>query len=116
MSFDFRTNASPTINLNLDDEEAVPKCENGPGCTHFTWTLFNGGTCWMKKGRMSRNGTETITIKADDPNSFCAKLAKFAKSKATQKLCSINILGLLKVVRKVRIGIFIYFRNYFLPN
>lgn len=86
MSFDFRTNASPTINLNLDDEEAVPKCENGPGCTHFTWTLFNGGTCWMKKGRMCRNGTETITIKADDPNSFCAKLAKFAKSKATQKI------------------------------
>ena len=20
------------------------------GCTHFTWTNYNGGTCWMKYG------------------------------------------------------------------
>lgn len=72
---DFRTN-SPNVNT---DEEST-KCESAPGCTHFTWTLFNGGTCWMKKGRTGRNGTETITIKADDPN-LCGKLAKLAKSR-----------------------------------
>lgn len=99
MPFDFRSNANhhhnnPTIELNLDEMGDVTSgvggidggvgvgvggSENDPGCTHFTWTLFNGGTCWMKKGRMSRHGTETITIKADDPNAFCAKLAKLAK-------------------------------------
>ncbi len=26
-----------------------------PGCTHFTWTSYNGGTCWMKSGDVSKN-------------------------------------------------------------
>jgi oxalate decarboxylase/phosphoglucose isomerase-like protein (cupin superfamily) len=31
-------------------EDCGGKCLNTNGCTHFTWTSFNGGTCWMKKG------------------------------------------------------------------
>lgn len=27
-----------------------PACKATAGCTHFTWTTFNGGTCWMKQG------------------------------------------------------------------
>jgi len=27
-----------------------PACKATAGCTHFTWTNFNGGTCWMKTG------------------------------------------------------------------
>jgi hypothetical protein len=22
---------------------------------HFTWTTYNGGTCWMKKGTVSKD-------------------------------------------------------------
>jgi hypothetical protein len=31
-------------------EDCGGKCLSTEGCTHFTWTSFNGGTCWMKKG------------------------------------------------------------------
>jgi Thaumatin family len=31
------------------------KCEQTSGCTHYTWTTFNGGTCWMKSGRVSKS-------------------------------------------------------------
>ncbi|KAJ3122022.1 hypothetical protein HK098_003177 [Nowakowskiella sp. JEL0407] len=24
-------------------------CNNTPDCTHFTWSAYNGGTCWLKK-------------------------------------------------------------------
>jgi hypothetical protein len=29
-------------------EECGPKCEAAPGCWSFTWTDYEGGTCWMK--------------------------------------------------------------------
>ncbi|KAI8801711.1 hypothetical protein BJ742DRAFT_835854 [Cladochytrium replicatum] len=32
-----------------------PKCASTPGCTHFSWTTFNGGTCWMKQGGASQS-------------------------------------------------------------
>lgn len=25
-----------------------PKCMSTSHCTHFTWTNYNGGTCWLK--------------------------------------------------------------------
>jgi len=25
-------------------------CVHTRGCTHFAWTDFEGGTCWMKNG------------------------------------------------------------------
>ncbi|KAJ3224122.1 hypothetical protein HDU78_011080 [Chytriomyces hyalinus] len=32
-----------------------PKCEATSGCTHFSWSNYNGGTCWMKGGSVSPN-------------------------------------------------------------
>jgi hypothetical protein len=29
-------------------EDCGLRCSKTPNCTHFTWTPFNGGTCWMK--------------------------------------------------------------------
>ena len=29
-------------------EECGPKCMGFRGCTHFTWTNWQGGTCWLK--------------------------------------------------------------------
>ncbi|CAF0916089.1 unnamed protein product [Brachionus calyciflorus] len=37
---------------SLKGEECGGRCAQTPACTHFTWTTFNGGTCWMK----SKNG------------------------------------------------------------
>ena len=36
-------------------EDCSTKCINTQGCTHYTWTTWNKGTCWMKKGPVSRN-------------------------------------------------------------
>ncbi|RNA25669.1 fibroblast growth factor receptor-like [Brachionus plicatilis] len=37
---------------SLKGEECGGRCAQTASCTHFTWTSFNGGTCWMK----SKNG------------------------------------------------------------
>lgn len=29
-------------------------CANTSLCTHFTWTTFNGGTCYMKQGSVTK--------------------------------------------------------------
>jgi len=42
-------------NANVRGEDCSNKCYNTAGCTHFTWTTWNGGTCWMKKGSVSKN-------------------------------------------------------------
>ena len=31
-------------------EKCGEKCMSTNGCTHFSWTNHQGGTCWMKKG------------------------------------------------------------------
>ncbi|KAJ3125120.1 hypothetical protein HK100_010985 [Physocladia obscura] len=39
-------------------------CEGYSGCTRFTWTEYNGGTCWLKNnsatGPISNSGTGTV--------------------------------------------------------
>ena len=42
-------------NARTNGENCGGKCASTPGCTHFTWTNFNGGTCWMKSGPVSKN-------------------------------------------------------------
>ena len=37
-------------NARTSSEDCLQKCNETNGCTHFTWTIWNGGTCWMKKG------------------------------------------------------------------
>lgn len=51
-SCDFRNN--DLTNVQVVAELCGPKCERTPGCTHFTWTQWNGGTCWMKQGDVSK--------------------------------------------------------------
>ncbi|CAF2072403.1 unnamed protein product [Rotaria magnacalcarata] len=36
-------------------EHCGGKCANTHGCTHFAWTLHNGGTCWLKSGHVSKS-------------------------------------------------------------
>lgn len=35
-------------------EDCGPLCAATSECTHFTWTDYNGGTCWMKKNSVSK--------------------------------------------------------------
>jgi hypothetical protein len=37
------------------------------GCTHFSWTTYMGGTCWMKTGAVSKNDA----ISTSDPTAVC---------------------------------------------
>ncbi|RNA10692.1 SCP-like extracellular [Brachionus plicatilis] len=42
-------------NVLSKGEQCGPKCVQTPGCTHFTWTNFRDGTCWMKKGPVAKS-------------------------------------------------------------
>ena len=42
-------------NAQIKGEDCGGRCAATSGCTHFTWTTFNGGTCWMKSGSVSRS-------------------------------------------------------------
>lgn len=42
-------------NVQCRGEDCGGRCASTPGCTHFTWTNYNGGTCWMKKNGASKN-------------------------------------------------------------
>ena len=36
-------------------EDCGPICDKTALCTHFSWSLYNSGTCWMKTGPISKN-------------------------------------------------------------
>jgi len=42
-------------NVRTTDEQCGPICQMTSNCTHFTWTSFDGGTCWMKMGLVDEN-------------------------------------------------------------
>ena len=42
-------------NVRIPGEQCGGRCANTDGCTHFAWTRWEGGTCWMKKGRVSKS-------------------------------------------------------------
>lgn len=35
-------------------QDCSDTCQRTAGCTHFSWTTYNGGTCWMKKGGLGK--------------------------------------------------------------
>ena len=50
---DFKEN--DLSNAQTSGEDCGGKCAATSGCSHFTWTGYNGGTCWMKSGSVSKN-------------------------------------------------------------
>ena len=36
-------------------EDCGGYCARTSGCTHFAWTTYNGGTCWLKGGSATKN-------------------------------------------------------------
>ena len=45
-------------NVNSMREDCSEKCKQTKGCTHYTWT---NGTCWMKKGLISKSDTSQVS-------------------------------------------------------
>ncbi len=44
-----------TSSSSMLPEQCGPTCVQTPDCTHFSWTPWQGGTCWMKKGSISKS-------------------------------------------------------------
>lgn len=42
-------------NAKTTSDKCSATCVNTEDCTHFTWTDYNGGTCWMKYGSFSKS-------------------------------------------------------------
>ncbi|CAF4810662.1 unnamed protein product, partial [Rotaria sp. Silwood2] len=53
MSCDFHGNDLSSV--RIASKFCGGKCAETSGCTHFTWTQYNGGTCWMKSGAVSKS-------------------------------------------------------------
>lgn len=68
MACDFRGNDLGSAQVS--GERCTETCRNTPGCTHFTWTNYNGGTCWMKRGSVSKDQAVATT----DYNMVCGVL------------------------------------------
>lgn len=68
MSCDF--NNHDLSNVRIAPELCGPRCAATSGCTHFTWTGWNGGTCWMKYGSISKSDA----FSTSDPTMVCGVL------------------------------------------
>lgn len=53
LNCDFRGN--DLTHARISGAECGGRCGSTPGCTHFTWTDYQGGTCWMKQGAVCHN-------------------------------------------------------------
>lgn len=42
-------------------------CSSTKGCTHYAWTTYNGGTCWLKSGL----ATQSNAIYTGNNNMIC---------------------------------------------
>ena len=52
-------------NAQILGEDCSGRCASTSGCTHFVWTTWNGGTCWMKSGSVTKSNaysTEDSTM------------------------------------------------------
>ena len=36
-------------------DQCSTKCAQTSGCTHYSWTNWNRGTCWMKSGAVGKS-------------------------------------------------------------
>ncbi|UJR07256.1 hypothetical protein I4U23_011544 [Adineta vaga] len=55
------------MNIQSRGEDCGGRCASTSGCTHFTWTTHNGGTCWMKQGAVSKENA----VPTDDRSMVC---------------------------------------------
>ncbi|CAF3423592.1 unnamed protein product [Rotaria sp. Silwood2] len=61
-SCDFPGNELSHVKVSSDF--CGPTCARAKDCIHYTWTIVNDGTCWMKTGIVSKDNT----ISTNDPD------------------------------------------------
>ncbi|CAF1050459.1 unnamed protein product [Rotaria sordida] len=69
MACDFNNNDLSSVQTK--PELCGPQCAATAGCTHFTWSNWNGGTCWMKKGPISKSDA----VPSTDSSMVCGVLS-----------------------------------------
>ena len=70
----FWANACDWSDSNIGSAQVAPEnygntCLSKTGCTHFTWTYYKGGTCWLKGGNIQLSDA-TFT---NDKSMLCGK-------------------------------------------
>lgn len=75
MQCDFR--GKDLKNVRIRGEDCGGQCVKTQGCTHFAWTPWQGGTCWLKKGGASKKDA----IASSDPKSVCGIVKKDSQTK-----------------------------------
>ena len=70
----FWANACDWKDGNIGSAKVAPEncgntCLRKSGCTHFTWTYYNGGTCWLKGGNIKLSDAKFT----DDKSMLCGK-------------------------------------------
>lgn len=78
--WDFRCDfqAQDLLNQQAESAKCGAICDYVAGCTHWTWTTYLGGTCWLKHGSTNRVYTSadancgfiTTRFKVDDSAGF----------------------------------------------
>ena len=68
MGCDFKGNDFTSV--RCPGEQCSTKCWQTFGCTHYSWTNLNGGTCWLKSGSVTRNDAVPVA----DQSSVCGYL------------------------------------------
>ena len=66
-NWDFRCDypGNDLMSFQMRGEDCSGKCSEFSKCTHFAWTTYNGGTCWLKRGPVKNY------VIVDDPQAVC---------------------------------------------
>ncbi|CAF0946128.1 unnamed protein product, partial [Brachionus calyciflorus] len=59
-AFDCDFDGNDMTNVRMNGETCGPTCSRTTGCTHFAWSKYQDGTCWMKYGVISKTNAKTI--------------------------------------------------------
>ena len=57
-------------NVQVSGADCGGRCAQTSSCTHFTWTSYNDGTCWMKSGSVFKNDA----VSTNDNSMVCGVL------------------------------------------
>ena len=76
--------------VQVRDEDCGGRCTQTSGCTHFTWTTYNGGTCWLKSGSVSKSDATST----NDASMVCGIIGSSPTSSGTA--ASQVVAGLIK--------------------
>ena len=69
MGCDFRVGQT-LKDIKVPGDQCGSRCASTPGCTHYTWNNYNGGTCWMKSGGASKSDAFDA-----DPSMVCGVIS-----------------------------------------